>query len=329
MISQNENFRKCRLVFAGGTPWSADFLKLLICEGFLVVGTLTKPDSKKGRGQKMASNLVKEEAQKLKIPVLAPLSLKDPQFLSEFKKWQADLVVVVAHGKIFPKEILDLPKKGFVNFHPSLLPALRGPSPIASAILEGLSETGVSIMKLGVGMDDGPVFLRKKVKIVRGETTETLTKKLIAVGEKMLVKVLKDYLDGNLKPVPQTKKGVSFSKIILKEEGQVDWKKDEAKLIDRKIRAFGGSIKVFSNFSKNDKTKRVNFLESGGVVKSQDKKKMKVGEFEITTKNQQKSLLIKTKKDFLMVAKLQVEGKNPVFPEEFEQGYEGGKFVNF
>ncbi len=320
--------KKFRLVFAGGIDWSVEFLELLFKEGFSVIGVLAPLDSKKDRGQQVSFHPLKLEAKKKNIPVLTPASLKDPEFISEFKKWKADVVVVVAYGKIFPPEILEIPSKGFVNFHPSLLPALRGPSPIPSAILEDLSETGVSIMKLGAGMDDGPVFDTQKVNITKYETATTLTQKLLLVGKTMLVKVLEQYLLDNLKPISQKKQGISYSKIIRKEEGKINWKKDTAESIERKMRAFEGTIKVFSTLSKNNNVRRVNFLKSEGVVKVSTREKMKIGEYRLYQKNKENFILIKTKKDFLLISKIQVEGKNPVSPEEFLRGYEGGRFGN-
>lgn len=321
MNSLKKDFKKARLVFAGGSDWSVEFLDFLKKENFSLVGVLTKPDEKKNRGQKIVSNQVKNKALEFGIPVFTPHSLKDPEFVEKFKKIKADLVVVVAYGKIFPPEILAIPSKGFLNFHPSFLPDLRGPSPITTAILKGQKETGVSIMKLGPGMDDGPVLKQQKVKIQASETTQSLTQKLIKIGKKMLVRVLIEYLENNLTPKEQPKKGVTYSKIISKEMGKVNWENDSAREICNKIRAFDGSIRVFSSFLKNGKSKRVNFLVSGGVLKGQNREKMNAGEFEIINQKQKKFLAVKTKKDFLLISNLQVEGKKPISAEEFLVGY--------
>jgi len=322
-----------RLVFAGGTDWSVDFLETLLNEGFNVVGVLTPADRKKDRGQKVAANTLKAAAAKLNIPVLQPERLSDPDFLNKFKRFEPDLAVVVAYGKIFSKEILDIPPLGFINFHPSLLPKLRGPSPIASAILEGFSETGVSIMKLVEGMDDGPVLIQEKVKIDPRETTVTLTRKLVDLGKKILPKVLKKYLGLNVEThnyaslQKQDNTKATYCKIFKKEDGRIDWQKETAEQIDRKIRALNPQIKTFT-FMKN---KRINILETQGFLVEPhnyaslpyyNASLLKTGEYKLSGEN----LAVKTKGDILLISELQVEGKKPTSAEEFFRGYGKGSF---
>lgn len=304
------------IVFAGGTDWSVEFLNLLHKEGFNIIGVLAPPDSRKDRGQKVNVHELKTTAVKLDIPIFQPEKLSDPNFLQEFKKINPEIVVVVAYGKLFPKELLDIPDLGFVNFHPSLLPKLRGPSPIASAILEGYDETGISIMKLGEGMDNGPILMQEKVKINSRETAETLTRKLIDLGIKILPGTLNKYFTGEIIPKPQQNKGVSICKIIRKEDGKINWRNETAQQIDRKVRALNPQFKTFTFLNNN---KRVNILESVGV----DLEQKQPGIYKFTEEN----LIIGTKKGALLLSKLQVEGKKPISAEEFARGYPNGHFI--
>lgn len=313
-----------RIVFAGGTDWSVEFLNTLLKEGINIIGVVCSPDSKKDRGQKLATPALKAEAERSNIPVYQPEKLNNSNFVNEINKLKPDLVVVVAYGKLFPKEILEIPPLGFINFHPSLLPKLRGPSPIQSAILEGFGETGVSIMKLGEGMDDGPILAQKPVEIEALETTESLTKKLVELGKTMLPDVLNKYLSKDLFPVPQVDVEATYCKMLQKEAGKIDWENETAEQIDRKIRALNPQIKTFTFAEKNGQKKRVNVLESVGILKdSQDSVRDETkGQYGLFNKN----LSVTTKKDLLLVGKLQVEGKSPITPSEFVQGYSDGRF---
>ena len=308
-------FSNKRIIFAGGTDWSVEFLNLLCQEGFNVIGVIVPPDSKKGRGQKAGSHVLKIAAKKSGLPVFQPEKLNDPGFLREFKQIMPDLVVVVAYGKLFPKAILAIPPLGFINFHPSLLPKLRGPSPIASAILEGHKVTGVSIMKLGEGMDDGPVLAQKAVKIDPRETIVTLTRKLVRLGKRMLPDILAKYLEGEIIPKPQAEKGVTICKIIKKENGRINWSSETATQIDRKVRALNPQFKTFTFLEKNNKKLRVNILESAGTRRGA----FLPGQYNLIDNN----LATGTKEDLLLVSKLQVEGKKPISAEDFVRGYGG------
>jgi len=325
-----------KIVFAGGTDWSVEFLDLLRKEGFSVIGVLTPPDSPKDRGLEVKINPLKLRAKKLNIPVWQPDKLDSPEFLAEFKKISPDLVVVVAYGKLFPPEILAIPPLGFINFHPSLLPKLRGPSPIQSAILEGFKETGVSIMKLGKGMDDGPILAQERIKINPRETAGTLTWKLTDMGKKLLPNVLKKYLVGTRRGAferatgtflqKQNENQATYCNIIRKEAGKINWQKESAEIIDRKVRALNLGIKVYTFLTKNGQKKRVNILESAGIIGKQDIRDLPISHYQLFAKNNKKYLAVKAQKGILLVNRLQVESKKSISAEDFFQGYKEGKF---
>lgn len=288
-----------------------------------MVGILAPPDSKKGRGQDIQTHLLKKAARKLGVSVFQPEKLNNPNFLREFKKIKLDLVVVVAYGKLFPKEILDIPPLGFVNFHPSLLPKMRGPSPIASAILEGHEVSGVSIMKLGEGMDDGPILAQKAVRIDPRETSESLTRKLVNLGKKMLPETLKKYLVRTQHAVflQQDNSKATYCRLLRKEDGHINWHEETAEQIDRKVRALNPQFKTFTFLKRNDQVKRANILETVGIYvgtgHDPSQTKINPGQFKLSNGN----LAIVANKDILLVSKLQVEGKNPISAEDFLRGY--------
>jgi methionyl-tRNA formyltransferase len=312
-----------RIVFAGGTDWSVDFLEALVKEGFNVVGVLTLPDSPKDRGLKVAENIIKSEGDKLKIPVFQPRKLNNLDFLREFKKIKPDMVVAVAYGKLFPRKMLSIPPLGFVNFHPSLLPKLRGPSPIMGAILEGFTETGVSIIKLGEGMDDGPILVQKSRAIDPRETNATLTRKLVNLGKRILPKILKKYINGEIVLSPQPKEGVTVCGMVKKEDGRVDWQNETAEQIDRKIRALNPQFKTFTFLERNNQKKRVNILDSFGVF-AEGGFDLSPGQYKLS----QDKLAVGTSKNTLLINKIQLEGKKAVFPDEFIWGYGKGRFLS-
>jgi len=338
-----------RLIFAGGTDWSAEFLDLLHKEGFNLAGVLAPPDSKKDRGQKVNIPSLKTEANRLHIPIWQPQKLNDKKFLTEFREANPDVVVAVAYGKIFPKKMLTIPPLGFINFHPSLLPKLRGPSPIQSAILEDHKKTGVSIIRLGEGMDDGPILAQEKAKVDPRETVGTLTHKLVDLGKEILLETLKKYLNARTQNFASSQKqndnDATYCKIIKKEDGRIDWQKETAGQIDRKVRALNPQIKTFTFIEKNNQKRRVNILESigtrPGVFLPGQYKLSNVGAIPASTEvcpalsfrrasvgKHELPLQIGTKKGILLIAKLQIEGKKPISAKEFFIGYRGVAFLS-
>ena len=326
-----------RLVFAGGIDWSAEFLKLLLQKKYNLIGVIIPLDSQKDRGQKIRISTLKKLALTNKLPVWQPKELSDSQFLADFRKTKPDLVVVVAYGKLFPPAILKIPTYGFLNFHPSLLPKLRGPSPIQSALLQGLKETGVGIMKLEEGMDDGPILEQQKMKIAPRENNQTLTRKLIDLGKKMLPKNIDISVGAYCHtpafvghtPIPQNHSEATFCHIIKKEETRIDWSQDTATIIDRKIRAFTGWLKVFTFLKKNRVKRRVSLIESIGILSEKKPRDLdlKAGYYRLIVEKDKKYLAIGTRKNILLISQLQVEGKKIISASDFWQGYTGSHFI--
>ncbi len=221
-----------------GTPdFSLPVLESLVNSRHEVVGVYTRPDRPAGRGRQLVSSPVKQAAVAAGIPVREPRSLREETSASELAALRPDLVVVAAFAYILPPEVLGVPRYGCLNVHPSLLPRYRGPSPVATALLNGDTETGVSIMLMDSGLDTGPVLAAERVSIGDEDTTGSLTRRLFEVGARLLLVAIDDWLDGRLRPAPQRESEVSVSSRITAHEGKLDWSLPAA-VLDRKVRAY-------------------------------------------------------------------------------------------
>ena len=224
------------IIFFGTEDFSAVSLQKLIDEGFEVTGIITKPDSKKGRGQKLQSPKVKKIGEKFKIPVLQPQKMSE---ITDFvKKFEKPAGVLVSFGRIIPQEIIDLFTPAIVNVHPSLLPKYRGPSPIESAILNGDTKTGVSLMKLSKEMDAGDVYSQEEIKLSKTETASELYEICGKVGAEMLVRDLPKIISGELKGEKQDNSQAEYCQLLKKSDSVLQPKKQTAKEAEQQIRAF-------------------------------------------------------------------------------------------
>jgi methionyl-tRNA formyltransferase len=226
-----------RVVFAGTPDFSVPALEALVASNHTVVGVLTQPDRPKGRGRQITAGPVKAAALGFGIPVSQPSSLKDEAGRAELEAWKPDVLVVVAYGLILPAAVLRIPRLACINIHGSLLPRWRGAAPIQRAILAGDTVTGVTIMLMDVGLDTGPMLLKKEIPIGRTETGGSLHDRLSALGAPALLEALAGYAAGTLAPVPQPTEGVTYAAKIEKLEGLIDWRRDALE-IDRQVRAF-------------------------------------------------------------------------------------------
>ena len=225
------------IIFFGTEEFSATSLSALIEPGFNVVAVVTKPDSQKGRGQKTTPPTVKKIANAHGIPVWQPQKLAE--IVDKITSLQPVAGVLVSFGKIIPQSIIDLFTPGIINLHPSKLPLYRGPSPIESAILNGDTETGVSIMKLSAEMDTGPVYTFTPHPLTGTETQPELYDDLSKVGAQALVDSLEEILDGSLTATDQDDDKATYCQMIKKSDGVIDRSKPAAQ-IERQVRAFKG-----------------------------------------------------------------------------------------
>lgn len=203
---------------------------------YQVVGVVTQPDRASGRGRELKAPPVKLLAQELNIPVIQPQKLREPEAMQQLREWNPDLIVVAAFGQILKKDVLDLPKFGCINVHASLLPRWRGAAPINAAVLAGDEETGVTIMKMDVGLDTGPMLSMKRIRIKPDDTAGSLFEALSTLGADLLIETLPVYMDGKIAPEPQPEDGATYAPMLKKEDGRLDFNQSAIEL-ERRIRA--------------------------------------------------------------------------------------------
>ena len=222
------------IIFFGTEDFSAVSLQKLIDENFEIAGIITKPDSKKGRGQKLQSPKVKKIGENFKIPVLQPQKMNEIiEFVQNFEN---PVGVLVSFGRIIPQEIIDLFTPAIVNVHPSLLPKYRGPSPIE--ILNGDTKTGVSLMKLSKEMDAGDVYSQEEIKLSKTETASELYEICGKVGAEMLVRDLPKIISGELKGEKQDSSRAEYCQLLKKSDSILNPENQTAKQAEQQIRAF-------------------------------------------------------------------------------------------
>lgn len=238
--------KKCNFVFFGTSFFSVTILDELSKANFFPNVVVTMPDRPKGRNLKLTPTPVKLWAIEKKIKILEPQKL-DQDFFDKLQSVvpSLDFSVVASYGYIIPKKILDLPKFGTLNVHPSLLPRMRGATPVHTTILEGVKSTGVTIILMDEKMDHGPIVAVRNYEILDKDITEPeLEKTLAKMGGELLVQVIPDLLSGKVRIVPQDDLLATFTKKILKRDGELDLTQDDY-LNYRKFRAFIGGVGTY------------------------------------------------------------------------------------
>jgi len=241
-----------RFIFFGSSKFAEIILNKLLKSNAKPVLVVTAPSKAKGRKKVLSPTPVYNLAEQNKIPILTPENLKNEEFLSNFKNYNPDLVVLTAYGKIIPSQLLSIPKKGILNLHPSLLPHWRGATPIQSAILAGDKKTGVSLFLMDEEVDHGPIIQKTEYKIQDPSITYSeLSQKLAEIGADLIIKIVPKWLKEEINSIPQDHSLASYCHKILPEDEKIDWNKSNIE-IDRKIRALNPNPGVFSKTTKED-----------------------------------------------------------------------------
>ena len=307
-----------KIIFMGTPDFSVGTLEALVEAGHEVVLAVTQPDKPKGRGKEMQFTPVKECAMKHGIPVFQPRRVREPECIEELRKYEADVMVVVAFGQILPKEILEMTEYGCINVHASLLPKYRGAAPIQWAIIDGEEVTGVTTMQMDEGLDTGDMLLKTIIPIEAKETGGSLFDKLAEAGAKLCVETLDGLVAKTIVPEAQGETPTAYAKQIKKELGDIDWTWD-GKAIERLIRGLTPWPSAYSNWNG---------------------KQMKIWDAEITDGNTEETpgTIVKVEKDafyvqtgngLLKVCELQIPGKKRMDAGAFLRGYQvkaGEKF---
>lgn len=244
-----------KVVFFATPEFAVPTLEHLVASSHEVVLVVSRPDKPVGRHQVLTAPPVVEAARRFDLDVVQPKSLKGDDAASALAGSAADVAVVVAYGKLIPAELLAIPRHGFVNLHPSLLPRHRGPSPIQWALVCGDRATGVTTMQLDEGMDTGPILLQERVPIDDAETAEMLAPRLAAIGADLVVQTLDGLEQGTITPRPQPEDGVNTTPMLRRNFAKVDWSMPARQLVNR-LRGFtpwpglyttfrGGRLKIF------------------------------------------------------------------------------------
>lgn len=312
-----------KIVFMGTPDFSLQPLKSLVEAGYDVSLVLTREDKKRNRGE-LSPTPVKELAQELNIPVITPSKMKDEALIERLKSENADFFVVVAYGKILPKEILDIPRLGCINIHASLLPEYRGAAPIQWSIIDGKKKTGITTMLMDEGLDTGDILKQYELPIADDETGGSLFDKLAILGGEAIADTIANF--DSITPTPQGEATTNYAKMISKQMGEIDFNKSATE-IERLIRGMnpwpsaytkyeGKVLKIWeAKVSENiSELPNINLSENYGKIYSINK-----------------DIFIICNNSVLKVLSLQLEGKKRMSAKDFllgreiKQGYVLGK----
>lgn len=302
-----------KIIFMGTPDFSVGPLEALIEAGHEILLVVTQPDKKKGRGKEVQYPPVKECALKHGIEVFQPIKIKTEDAVSKLKEYDADVFVVVAFGQLLSQEILDMPKYACINIHASLLPKYRGAAPIQRVIIDGEKETGVTTMRMDVGLDTGDMMLKEAVTIDEKETGESLHDKLSAVGSSLIVKTL-DLLEKDEITYEKQDDSLScYAKMLNKELGHIDWNKSAVE-IERLIRGLNSWPSAYTSFQgKNLKLWEADVRNQEDDASQSATPGMVVG----VTKEE---IVVACGSGVLVLKELQLEGKKRMTTKEFLLG---------
>ena len=304
-----------KVLFMGTPDFAKESLESLYNANYDIVGVVTNEDKPKGRGMKMSYSPVKEFALSKNLEIYQPHKIKNnTEFIEQIKTLNPDVICVVAYGKILPKEILDIPAKGCVNVHASLLPKYRGAAPIQWAIINGESETGITTMYMDEGMDTGDMLLTEKVQIEEDETTGELWNRLSKIGGELLVKTLKKIEDNTIVRIKQPS-DFSMAPMLKKEMAKLNWEEMSAKQIKDLVRGLNPIMGTYS-YLANKKIKfwRVDCLSQNDVMEKFPEleeylyKMKEIMPGTVLFSDNKKGLFIKAKDGYISV--LEIQGEN-------------------
>ncbi len=300
-----------RIVFFGTPVVAIRSLEELIGSGHQVIAVVTAPDRPKGRGLELAPSPVNRYATDSGIAVLQPASLKDDAAAETLSALSADAFVVVAYGRILPPAILQIPPRGCLNVHYSLLPRLRGAAPVQWALIEGMTLTGVTVMQMDEGLDTGPIYAQLEEPILEEDDAGTLGARLADKGAELLVQVLDRIESDGVDPHLQAHLGVSLAPKIKSEHARIRWS-DDVVTIRNKVRAFNPAPGAWTMTSSGMR------LKVWRVEVSNDVSTEPPGTIDITTPD---VLVVDTGGDRILLEELQPEGGRRMSPSEYIRGY--------
>ncbi|MBW2560205.1 MAG: methionyl-tRNA formyltransferase [Deltaproteobacteria bacterium] len=302
---------KPKILFMGTPVFAVPSLKALAEAGYNIIGAVTQPDRPKGRGRRPVPPPVKTCALEMGLEVCQPDRVRDGDFLETFRELSPDMVVLAAFGQILPREIIDLPRLGCLNVHPSLLPRYRGAAPINWSIINGDRETGVTIMLMDEGVDSGDILLQEEVAIDPDDTFDDLHETLSTMGAELLVRAIRGALDGTIVRTPQDPALVTLAPRLEREVGHIDWNDDPGKIVNL-IRGLSSRPGAYSFFG--DKKLKIFYAVAGEEKSSGEKEPGTPGRL------MEAGLQIATRDGHVYLKDVQLEGKKRMLIEDFLRG---------
>lgn len=302
-----------RVIFMGSSAFSLPALQSLMSNKYDISAVYTQPDKKTGRGQRVTASPVKDYAVSQGLKVMQPETFKDAQEVEKLQAMAPELIVVAAYGQILPDPVLHIPRYKCINIHPSLLPRYRGPSPVTAAILNGDELTGVTIMLMESKVDSGPILERREMAVADDDTAGSLTEKLACLGAGMLPEVITGWVEGNIRPVPQDDGQASYTRLVKKDDGRLDWKLPAVDLW-RMVRAYHPWPGCFTTW-KNMRLKVIK------AIPLKDGYPGRSGEVVALSHGDQARVAVRTGKGMLGLVTVQPEGKKEMAAEDFIAGH--------
>ena len=290
-----------------GTPqYAIPVLDKLVDCGHDIAAVYTQPDRPAGRGRKLTSTPIKIHSTDMGLQTLEVQKISDEDSSMEcLLSFDAEAAIVAAYGIILPNSVIDKFSLGIINLHPSLLPKFRGASPVATAILQGCKETGVTIMKIDEGMDTGPILKQKSVRIKSDEKCDALTERLFTTGSNLLVETLDEMQTNGIDPIPQDDSKATLTERLKRQDGEIDWNQSSEQIY-RAIRAFHPWPGTFTTFNG----KRLKILDA--IVDDGDQKNLGPGKVQTD-----KSFRVGTGQGSISLSTIQIEGKLPTNASDF------------
>jgi methionyl-tRNA formyltransferase len=307
-----------RWIFMGSPDIAVPSLKALQAAGYEIACVLTQPDKRSGRGQKLQAPAVKLAAEEMGIPVLQETRLQDPGFLARLKGYAADGIVVVAYGRILPKEILTLTRLGCINVHFSLLPKYRGAACVAYPLMLGDEVTGVTTMLIDEGLDTGPILMQRPEPIGPNDTADLLGRRLAQIGAQLIVSTLQEWEAGKIRPVAQQAREATYAPLLKKEQGRVDWSQPYDKIYNlyRGLSPWPGLFSFLLG-----RRILLSELRPAGEVATGDPGTLEIGA--------QGEMFVNCGEGKLRLLKLKPEGKRVLRAEEFVRGLQEKEQLRF
>jgi methionyl-tRNA formyltransferase len=304
------------VIFMGTPDFAVATLDSLERAGHNIVLVVTQPDKPKGRGKKMTMSPVKEWALEREIPVYQPTKIREAGSVDHILSVPCDVSVVAAFGQILPKEILEHPKYGCVNVHASLLPKYRGAAPIQWSILNGDQVTGITIMQMGIGLDDGDILKQEIVPIHEEDTGGSLFDRLALVGGELLVKTLDALEQGSVTPVPQDESQATKVGMIRKDMGKLDFTRS-AEELSRYVRGLNPWPGTYT-FTEG---KTLKFWKAYAIAEEELDEEMKTASIASIVKADDEGIGVRCKEGVIVVTELQLEGKKRMDVSDYLRGH--------